>query len=210
MLTEVEEFRRWAAKENPSGDRKGEWECDYPGWDRLYAAVVEFLGSKPFSSWSTAETGGVLYAIARDNEHEYIGRVIREHHGELLASLAWAAVERGERNNRWQLANQLGRTERPQGHEEVLLVLVRDEDEYVRRRALGALARIGSPCVQSEAVRAWERPGDDQQWSRMMALWCLHRVGSPMLEQLLAIAEQDPREHLRGYAERMRRGEVEP
>src|SRR5262249_23050845 len=137
-------------------------------------------------------------------------RVIRERHRELLVPLAWAAIERGERDNRWQLADQLGRAEPADGREEVLRALLRDEYEYVRRRALGALARIGSPCVQSEAIRAWERPDDDQQWARMMVLWCLHRVGSPMLEQFLAIAERDPREYLRGFAERVRRGEVEP
>ncbi|WP_437681449.1 hypothetical protein [Sorangium sp. So ce131] len=35
-------------------------------------------------------------------------------------------------------------------------------------------------------------------------------LGSPSLEPLLAEAERDERQHLRGYAERVRRGEVDP
>jgi hypothetical protein len=44
----------------------------------------------------------------------------------------------------------------------------------------------------------------------MMALWCLHRIGSPLLGPLMVEAEQDQREHLRVFAERVRRGEVDP
>jgi hypothetical protein len=41
----------------------------------------------------------------------------------------------------------------------------------------------------------------------MMALYCLHKLGSPRLEPLVAEAERDARQYLRGYAERIRRGE---
>src|SRR5262245_24098654 len=170
LLTEVGEFRRWAEEVNPAGTRMGEWECDYKNWPALCTAVVEFVASKPFAEWSGNETSAVLYAIARDNESEYLAQVIRERHVEILVPLARASVELGERDDRWQFAEQLGRLGRAGGPEEgILRVLVRDEHEYVRRKALRALARLASPCVESEALRAWECPDVDQEWARMMA-----------------------------------------
>ena len=56
-------------------------------------------------------------------------------------------------------------------------------------------------------MAAWDRPDEDQEWARMMALYCLYKLGSPRLEPLLAEAECDGRQYLRGYAERVRRGE---
>lgn len=43
-----------------------------------------------------------------------------------------------------------------------------------------------------------------------MVLWCLHVIGSPQLAPLLEEAEKDERQHLRGYAERIRGGEIDP
>jgi hypothetical protein len=93
--------------------------------------------------------------------------------------------------------------------EQLLLRLAQDEHEYVRRRALGALVRLGSSTVEKLALEAWHRPDPDQQWARRAALWSLHRVGSPQLGPLLVEAEQDPQEYLRVFAERLRRGEVD-
>jgi HEAT repeat protein len=153
----------------------------------------------------------VLYAIARDNELEYLAGVIAERHRELLVPLAWAAIEHGERDDRWQLAQQLGRIgQADEAAENVLLALVRDQCEYVRRMALCALARISSPHTESESLRVWELPDVDQQWARMMVLWCLDRVGSPMLQQLLVSAEQDARNHLLAYAQKVKHGIVDP
>ena len=88
-----------------------------------------------------------------------------------------------------------------------LLEMVRDENEYVRRQALQSLLQIGSPAVEELALAAWRRSDKDQEWARMMALYCLHKLGSPHLESLLVEAERDTRQDLRGYAERIRRGE---
>ena len=85
----------------------------------------------------------------------------------------------------------------------------RDENEYVRRRSLRALARLGSLALEELALAAWHRPDDNQEWSRMMVLWCLHRAGSPHLEPLLTEAEQDKRPYLSDFAKKVRRGEVE-
>jgi hypothetical protein len=187
--------------------RTGEWECDYDSWPSLYDAVLGFVASRPLDSWSADELEAVLYAIARDNEMQHIAGEIRRRHPELILPLADVAIRTGERDDRWQLAEELGQLGRSGGEEErLLLMLARDEHEYVRRRALGALTRLGSPLVEELALEAWHRPDKDQEWARMMALECLHSVGSPHLKPLLAEAERNARQYLRGFAEGLRRG----
>jgi HEAT repeat protein len=157
------------------------------------------------SSWSEEETQAVLYAIARDNEMQHLAGEIRERHPELIASLARSAIRMGERDDRWQLAVELGCFGIEV--EPLLLELAKDENEYVRRRALQSLLRIGSPTVEELALVAWQRPDENQEWARMMSLYCLHKLASPRLESLLKAAEEDTRQYLRGYAKRIRRGE---
>ncbi|GAA0697800.1 hypothetical protein GCM10009429_25690 [Dyella marensis] len=203
-LLEVDKFKAWAGT-YPSTERYGEWECDYTEWPALHAAVLEFVASRPFDHWQRGEQTQVLYAIARDNEIEYLAEEIRTRHPELLLSLAQASLEIDERDARWQLAVQLawlGVQAEP-----LLLKMADDEHEYVRRRALQSLLRIDSPSVEKFALAAWHRPDEAQQWARMNALYCLQGIGSSQLPALLAEAEKDARPYLREYASRILRGE---
>jgi hypothetical protein len=210
LIGEVGRFRAWTDATCPPDRRFGEWECNYDEWGSFYEAFLQFIAARPFESWSPEEIRAVLYAIARDNEMEHLAGEVRRQHPDLLAQLTRASIEVGEREDRWQLAEELGQLGRAGGEEErLLLVLARDKHEYVRRRALGSLARLGSSAVERLALETWHRPDPEQQWARMMALWSLHRVGSPQLEHLLAKAEQDPGEHLREFVNRVRRGEVD-
>jgi hypothetical protein len=203
LLTEVAQFRAWADA-YPHAIRNGEWECDYKSWPSLYDAVLGFVAGRPLESWSAEELQAVLYALARDHEMQHLAREIRRRQPELLLPLARAAIRMGERNNRWQLAVELGRV--GLGAEQLLLEMARDEHEYVRRRALESLAQIGSPAVEELALAAWHLPDEDQEHARMMVLHCLDQIGSSMLEPLLAEAERDERQYLRGFAEGIRRG----
>jgi HEAT repeat protein len=206
LLDEVGRFRRWADRCDPAG-RGGEWECDYPGWDRLYNAVLDFVESRPFARWSAWEVEAVLYAIARDNEDEHLVEEIRDGHPELLLPLARTALAAGERDARWQLAECLGHAGISDGEAPgVLSALANDPDEYVRRRSLRALARLGSPLVEELAAAEWERSGDAQEYARMNVLWCLQRVGSPLLHARLAEAERDSRPYLSRQAAEIREG----
>lgn len=90
------------------------------------------------------------------------------------------------------------------------MLFVADEHEYVRRRALGALARIGSRQTEAEAARIWATDDPCQVWARMQCLWALQRVASPELERYLRLAESDASHHLRAFAERVRSGQVDP
>ncbi len=215
LMAEVGRFRTWAGSDPPATRSReqtlyhadGEWECDYPHWPELYAAVMEHVAASPPEVWSDEQLQAVLYALARDNEGERLGEEIRLHHPTTLIALAKAALLDGEFEARWQLADQLGQLERDLGEvERLLLTLVRDEDEYVRRCALKSLARIDSPSAEQLALEAWHKPDEHQEWARMMALDCLHRIGSPHLERLLAEAARDERQHLRDFARRIQQG----
>jgi HEAT repeat protein len=208
-MPEVAWFMQWAAAIPPER-RRGEWECDYPRWDDLYDAVLGFVSAVPFASWSAEEVQAVLFAVARDNEVQHFAREIRSRKPETLIALARAAIEGGERDARWQLAEELGQLGQGGEPERLLLTLGHDECEYVRRRSLQSLARIGSPAVEELALAEWQRPDEHQQWARMMVLWCLHRVGSPHLAPLLAAAERDERQYLSDFAKKVQRGEVDP
>jgi HEAT repeat protein len=201
LLTEVGKFRAWADA-YPHPVRNGEWECDYDSWASLYDAVLGFVADRPFDSWSSDELQSVLYTIARDNEMQHLAREVRRRHPELLLPLSRAAVRLGEREDRWQLAVELGSA--GSGGEQVLLEMAHDEYEYVRRRALESLAKVGSPAVEELALAAWHRPDEDQEHARMMVLHCLDYIGSPQLEPLLAEAERDGRQYLRQFAQGLR------
>ncbi|MEO6810194.1 MAG: HEAT repeat domain-containing protein [Isosphaeraceae bacterium] len=213
LMAEVGRFRTWAGNDPPttlSRERQrdhadGEWECDYPHWTELYAAVMEHVAASPPEVWSDEPLQAILYALARDNEDEILGEEIRLRHPETLIALAKAALVAGEFDARWQLADQLGQLDRDLGDvERLLLALVRNEDEYVRRRALKSLARVGSSAAERLALEAWNRPDEHQEWARMGALDCLRRIDSPHLEHLLAEAERDERQHLRDFAKSLR------
>jgi hypothetical protein len=200
LMTELERFREWA-KTFPEDRRNGEWECDYGSWGDIYNAVLEFMADHPFDEWSDQELRTVLYAIARDNDIQHLAREVRRRHPELLLPLSQAAIRVGERDDRWQLAAELGELGRADGEEEkLLLIMARDEHEYVRRICLRSLARLGSAAVEALALEAWHREDPDQEHARMMALDCLSVIGSPRLELLLVEAVKDKRKYLAEFA----------
>jgi HEAT repeat protein len=85
----------------------------------------------------------------------------------------------------------------------LLLQFVHDDDLYVQRRAMIALAGIGSAKVEELVVPAWES-GDEHQ--RMGVLYALWKVDSPLLDAYLAQAEADGRPFLTEYVARVRAG----
>lgn len=153
----------------------------------------------------------MLFAVARDNEIQYLSRAIHESSGDLLMELAEASIRCGEPDAKWQFAEELGQVRgTSQRGEELLLALARDPNEYVRRRALQSLARIRSAATERVALEAWSRPNEQQQWSRMMALWALRHVGSDQLQRLLIEAMEGEGTLLSQYAAKIGRGEIEP
>ncbi|MEZ4362801.1 MAG: HEAT repeat domain-containing protein [Kofleriaceae bacterium] len=204
FLAAVARFKDWASTVREE-HRHGSWECDYEAWPELYEAWKALIRDAPMPQWEPELLAVALYAIARDNDCQALAREVPR---DALRFLTQAAIASAEADAKWQLAIELGRSSGE--HEELLLALARDDDEYVRRRAVQSLARIGSASAVELALKEWERAAEDFPWSRMSALWVLHRVGAPSLEAYLARASESPEELLRTYADKVRRGDVEP
>ena len=103
---EVNKFKNWA-NHFPQQERLGEWECNYEDWDSLYRAVLEFLSSSKEGEWTDSEISNLLYAIARDNEMEYLAKELARDTDKLL-KLTFHAIQSSESDAKWQLAVQLG------------------------------------------------------------------------------------------------------
>lgn len=203
LSIETARFRDWAG--GRTGPREGQWECEYAHWPAWHRAVLACVEGRHPRGWSEQEVGQVLYAIARDNDSQYLVREIRKRRPGTLRFLARASFAQGEADARWQLAVELGHLAGDAEAEALLLALATDQDEYVRRRAIRALAGLGVRAAEELAWAAWHRADEYQEWARMSVLECLRDLESPRFEALLAQALQDERPFLRQFAERMHR-----
>lgn len=205
ILFEVQRFRLWTAT-IPTERQFAEWECDYPEWPSAYAAASDFLTEVHTEELAAEIINQLLYIIAADNECWIIvGEVAK--YPEKLLYLAQAAIGSSYANAKWQFAVELGNlTVHKSEAERILFAFAKDEDEYTRRQALSALAKLGSPLVSELIESAWS---SNHQYQRMTVLSALHKIASPELEKYLTLAELDGREYLVTWAARIRRGETD-
>ena len=192
----VHNFRCWADATFRDREKYGEWELEYEDWESLYIAARAVIAS---GEWDEEVTELLIYTIARDNEVELVVSSLSEPQ---LLLLADASISSEEPDAKWQFAEHLGNLPLAAEPERILLAFVADENEYVRRRALMALANLGSSHTERLVIDAW-RSGEEYQ--RMACLDALHCIASPQLSKYLDLAEQDGRPYLVGIAERMRR-----
>lgn len=199
LKTEIEKFKTWASQ-YPESDRYGEWECDYPGWTLLYKTFIRFLAETDFRQWDEATRRDVLYLIARDNEIEKLVAALAEDTARLLSIVPFALKE-AEPEAKWQLAIRLGNVQSQSAQaEEYLLAFMRDSDEYVRRRALMALAQLGSLHTEALCAEAW---ATRHEYQRIAVLHALHTIGSPDLKRYITFAKEDGREYLMANARQL-------
>ncbi|MBW3622307.1 MAG: HEAT repeat domain-containing protein [Armatimonadetes bacterium] len=206
LAVEAEKFKAWRDTHFPLGELYGEWEEDYPDWDRIYSTFLKFLRDVPFQLWNQEIVNTVLYIIARNNEPEYLVSEFSED-PERLLFLAEAGLHSSERDAKWQLIKELGElTNRTPEVESLLKAYAQDEDEYVRRQALMNLGRIKSSAVEEYVADAWNT---GHEYQRMAVLSALRDLHSPLLSIYLEKAEADGRKHLAEFADKIRRGVVD-
>lgn len=200
---EVSKFRAWADS-LPDDTGTSAWEANYEGWPEMYRAVESFASATSCEQWATYMIHLVLYVLARDTDTGYLVRAIARNPENLLC-LAEYGVTDAEPNSNYQLAAELGRLKQlSQRTEPLLLRFAHDNDEYVRRRALLALADIDSPHVSELVSAAWNT---GVEHARMAVLHALRKIHDPQLEDYLKLAEADGREYLVRYANKIRAGE---
>lgn len=197
---EIARFRAWLDTQDPR-ELSDEWESHYAGWCSLYDAVDQFVTTIPCQQWDSTAIEMLLYALAHDNEVQWIVEAIAQNPVNVMF-LAEHSLPSGEWKTKWQLADRISQLDPlPPTAESLLVQFVHDEDEYVRRRALLALARIESPLVEALAGPAWDT-GDEYQ--RIAVLCVLDRIGSPQVARYTAMAEEDGRQYLAIYAKELR------
>jgi hypothetical protein len=189
LQEQVDRFKEWAAL-YPIQERIGAWECGYEQWRPLWAAAIAVLESLPPDAWTEKCSANVLYAIAHDNEMEWIASQLSGKPDALL-KLARLSIDSSEPDAKWQLAVQLGaQATRKAEAETLLLHLVEDDDEYVSRRSLLALGALKSAHAEFLAEKAWLT---GHEYQRIAALWVIKVVAPDKLVRYMQLAKEDGR-----------------
>jgi hypothetical protein len=203
LTTEIIRFREWAAS-YPYAESCGKWECDYEHWNDFYRAFSDFVTTSSQQEWTPVTIEMLLYAIARDNEGEWLIKKVAKNLDNLVF-LAEQAIHSKERDAKWQFAVELSRLNQPTAQIESLqLQFAHDDNEYVRRRAMTALADLGSAHVADLIQPAWDS-GDE--YERIAVLYSLWKIGSWQLDDYLVQAETDGRQYLTNLAAWIRSGD---
>lgn len=176
LENEVRRFQAWARDHpEPEEERAPEWERDYEGWPALYAAFAALVAAVPCQVWSQTITEQVVAAMEHDSDQQGLTRELARHPDTLLC-LAERACALQEPKAKWQIATELGKLDRSRPQAEPLLLrYTRDDDEYVRRRALLALADLGSGHAADPDVveRLWHSDVAWDEYGRMAVLYAL-------------------------------------
>jgi HEAT repeats len=170
LSQQIEDFDRWRSSAThlvypDSGD-------DYPHWDVLVDAAIRALD---WPQWDAGKPARLLYVLGLDNEGQTFRHVLARRPAPLIALARFAL--RGEHTGldwhqqaRWQLAAALGDVAVDAEQEHLLLQLARDPDEYVSRRALISLGRIGSKAALPLARTAWHTGNYYRQLAALIVL----------------------------------------
>jgi hypothetical protein len=187
---EVTKFREWVSSVEylNSETLNAEDGCIYSEWWHLFEIILTFLTTSINDHWTDQEVDDILYVMSWDNECEDLADEIEEN-SDVLIKLANLALNSSEDDAKWQLADRLGNLSNEPA-ELLLLKFVKDEDEYVRRRALVALGRMQSPHAEALAEKSWDT---GEEYQRIAALWVLKDITSSKLAAYLQKAIEDGR-----------------
>ncbi|MFW6311839.1 MAG: hypothetical protein ACOC1K_06350 [Nanoarchaeota archaeon] len=182
---EVSNFMRWAKNTNK---KTGEWETRYPDWGKIYSLIEESLDIIEYNKLTELDKDNLLYLLSRDNELEEIARQLSEF-PDLIIPLANYGLNYHDYNARWQLANYIWKhADNYQEVEEILISYYKDNNEYVKRRALLALGYMESEYAEQLALESWNTGLKHQ---KMVSLYILDEINSKRLNELLNKGEDD-------------------
>jgi len=201
---EAERLRAWLADPRPAeGSAEAERDADdYPAWERVYAAVNGLLRVPP-PAWNAEQCAALVYVVGRDHLAMQVIDIVTSDQ-EAFLTFAGAAARSEDDDAKWQAAAYLPTFPDAPGIESMLLGLVGDGDEYVERRALLALAELGSAHTERLAVEHWRAHESDDEHARIGALAALEQIGSRLCDEYVRLALADGRPYLCRYAEEMR------
>jgi HEAT repeat protein len=196
LANEIAKFKDWAPLEK---HRSGEWECDYEHWNELYAAAISLINLHNDGNITRELADELLYVIARDNECEHLRHCLLDA-PLLLSKLAQLAVSSNESHAKWQIVTAVAEV-RLDNAPDLIRPFLTDDNEYVRRRSLMAIAPISPAEAEQIAI---SNLSDENEYTRIAALHALHLANSLQLRNWLGRLEKDPSEHVRHNVKRLR------
>ena len=144
LETEISEFWKWAKttpNEYVNSRGIGEWETEYPDWDKLSIAIDKaIIELNRQYEVHTAEF--LIQGLAIDNESELTLEKIKDR---LIGIDIFIEqiIDSNHPQAKWQIAELLG-TFQIENAIQYLGKLIEDKDKYVKRRALISLNKIDS------------------------------------------------------------------
>jgi hypothetical protein len=198
LKEEVEKFKIWSRNltEISEPERGGEWEENYEEWEIIYELFYEFIEKTSYLDWQIEEIKNILYLIARNNEMEDFISEIADKQPESLELLAKESLEFGEWDSKWQIAINIDKLPNWENAKLILEEYLKDKNEYVRRRALMAIAKFKHPRIEKFCEDAWNREDEWQEYQRIAVLHSLDTANSPQLNKYFEMAEEDGRQYL--------------
>ena len=177
---EIKRFNEWATTVI---DPSGEWETEYPHWDAIYDEVENCLKTDYLDNTTKDH---ILYVLARDNECEVVLKMLvaYPHFGYRVAE---HGIMYPDNDARWQVAVVLGEI-RADDSIALLHTMLRDSDEYVRRRSLLAIREIDAVYAEKIAI---EWIYSEHEYSRLVAIDTLSILHSYYLPRALSILKED-------------------
>ena len=205
LFKAIDDFDKWAQtmSDRPQDERGGEWECDYRHWGIVYDAFETFIQTSHPATWTADEKVRLLYILARDNESEIVAQMVSTNQHALIG-LTEFAITHGHGDDKWQLAVQLYTLDDKNMAIELLEQLVMAKEEYVNRRSLMELAKLGASSVEHYCELFWNRHiylDEDEEYQRMAVLTALKEINSTQLGHYLELAKKDGRKYLTRAAE---------
>lgn len=141
---ELDLFWEWSktTPEKYAVQRKpGEWETDYPNWDAIYEATEYTLDHISSDADIKFEIDQILTAMAIDNEVENI-LLLLETKTKIIDEVILHGCKHIQPQARWQIAELIKRTHSNKHIEILIDMILNDNDNYVKRRALVSLIEL--------------------------------------------------------------------
>jgi hypothetical protein len=198
IFDEIDKFDRWVKEkygDTPQDKLYGEWEFYYGGRQAILSSFEDFLKESDPKEWTNEIKDKLLYIIVRNNETEELAEALNE---EALKVLTKQAFDCSHKNAKWQLAIQLYKLADRELASEFLERFVNDKDEYVIRRALLEMAKIGSKKTEFYCEKLWHKDifGKSEEYQRIAIIHSLYEIKSPKLAEYIKLAKDDGRKYL--------------
>jgi hypothetical protein len=204
----VEHFNEWVNANHSSVQIKegNVDDCGYPEWQKFEDLCEQIFTGSSFNELEISDKKRIIFIIGRQWD---LGSILNwfnkgtEEIGQLgmtkeqLFELSKIAVKEDDSDAKGQFAASLFKVGNSPDVVELLLKFHADQDEYVRRQALGSLQKVGYSKIGNLIIESWKH---NEEFERMMCLNMMADLNHDKFETCLEEALSDKREHLRERA----------